>query len=256
VLALALATTGLLGSADRAPVAAASGFSIDLYLRSGYERQIDNRTCVAASTAMMQNYVARRDLHLSQMRILRYAQERDALRDATQRGSDPLGWARAATYFSSYSGRKATFKWEAFATRYAALKRAAITLVRTRRPVGIVSQAGKHAIVMTGFRATANPLKGSFKLTAVWLSDPYGDPHRLYPVDRLPFTRYRELDATVKYDRLWYGKYIIVAPQPTPTPAPTPKPTPPPTPAPTPTPTPTRDGSTLPLPSAGAKLGP
>ena len=72
---------------------AAGDFSYDTYFTSAYERQIDSRTCVAASTAMMLNILSGRDLNLNQMTVLRYAQAHDALNDATQRGSDPLGWA-------------------------------------------------------------------------------------------------------------------------------------------------------------------
>ena len=45
------------------------------------------------------------------------------------------------------------------------------------------------------------------------MSDPYGSRHVLYPAADTPLNRYLELDATTMYDRLWYGKYIIVAPQ-------------------------------------------
>jgi len=80
------------------PAEAATPYHRDLYFAAGYERQIDSRTCTAASTAMMMNFIARRDLHLIQRVILNYEQPRDALANATQRVSDPLGWSRAATY--------------------------------------------------------------------------------------------------------------------------------------------------------------
>ena len=88
-----------------APAAAANGYSRDVYFGAGYERQVDSRTCTAAATAMMMNFIARRDLNLGQMYILQWEQARDALANATQRGSDPLGWSRAATYFSSPTDR-------------------------------------------------------------------------------------------------------------------------------------------------------
>ena len=96
---------------------AAGQFEYDTYFSSAYERQIDSRTCVAASTAMMMNILSGRDLNLNQMTILRYAQARDALNDAVQRGTDPLGWERAATRFSRYTIRPTVYRWEAYATK-------------------------------------------------------------------------------------------------------------------------------------------
>jgi len=256
VLAVLLAAAGAIGSTHWAQgTTAATGFSMDLYFRAGYERQVDGRTCTAASTAMMVNFIARRDLRMNQRTVLRYAQARDALNNRTQRGSDPLGWSRAATYYSRYSGKATTFRWEAFASKTAALNRAAILMARTRRPVGLVVWGGRHAVVMTGFKATSDPRKGSFRLTAVWISDPYGASHRLYSVAGVPLVKYRELDATPTYDRAWYGKYVIITPvevkpKPVPTPSPTPTPTPKPTLTPSPTPTPTPTPPPSPTPTA------
>ena len=54
LLALALFTGG-----RPAPATAASSFVYDTYFSSAYERQIDSRTCTAASTAMMMNILVR-----------------------------------------------------------------------------------------------------------------------------------------------------------------------------------------------------
>lgn len=201
-----------------APITAAAsgseGYAWDVYFSGGYERQVDSRTCTAAGTAMMMNFLAERDLGLRQLSILRYEQPRDALNDRVQRGSDPLGWSKAATYYSRYTGRPTTYAWQAFTSEYAALKDAAARIARFGKPVGLVVQHGKHAVVMTGFTANHDPNRGDdFKLVAVFVSDPYGRRHVLYPVADSPLNRYFELDATTTYDRLWYGKYITVAPQ-------------------------------------------
>ena len=215
MLRLAGLVLGLVLVAGIAPTTAdaASPFKMDLYFGAGYERQIDNRTCTAASTAMMLNFVARRDLGLSQMSILRYEQPRDALNDARQRGSDPLGWSRALTYFSSRTGSEFTYNWEAFGTEYAALKRAARQIAETGRPVGLVVASGRHAVVMTGFESTRDPRSGTFTLTHIWVSDPNASSHTRYTASGSPLTKYLELDATPSYDRAWYGKYVIVVPQ-------------------------------------------
>ena len=232
---LALLAAASIGAA---PVGAASGSTRDLYFTSGYERQVDGRTCTAASTAMMMNFIARRDLNLSQMAILRYEQPRDALNDAVQRGSDPLGWSKALTYFGPRTGKSFTYNWEAYTSESAALKRAATQIAVTRKPVGLAIWNGQHAVVMTGFIASRDPRLGAFTLTHVWISDPYGSSHKRYTAAGSPLDPYLELDATSAYDKAWYRKYVIVVPQGTYTP---------PAPSPTPTPTPLPVGMVVPV---------
>jgi hypothetical protein len=210
LLALLLAL-GLI-AAGSAPAGAASTYSRDVFFAAGYERQVDSRTCTAAATAMMMNFIARRDLGLSQMAILRYEQPRDALPNSTQRGSDPLGWSRAATYYSNYTIRPTTYRWEAYSTESAALRRAAYQLARYRKAVGLLVQHGQHAVVMTGFTSTRSPLRGSWKLTGVYYSDPLGSSHTYVGAAYSPLNTYLELDATPYYDSLWYGKYVVVVP--------------------------------------------
>jgi hypothetical protein len=206
-----LAVAAFIGVAP-APTNAASSFTYDTYFWSSYERQIDNRTCVAASTAMMMNILNGRDLNLDQMKILRYAQPRDALNDSVQRGTDPLGWAKAATYFSRYTIRPTTYRWEAYSSKYTALKRAAKTIAAYGKPAGLLVQHGRHAVVMTGFTASRNPNRGDFKLTNFFYSDPLGARHAYVSTAWTPFNTYLELDATRTYDKAWYGKYVIVVP--------------------------------------------
>ncbi len=209
--ALLIAAAVLVGAAF-APVSAATTYKRDLYFSAGYERQVDGRTCVAASTAMMLNFIARRDLKLNQLSVLRYAQVNDALNDAVQRGSDPLGWSRALTQYSSATGRDFAYRWEAFGTESAALKRAATLIASTNKPVGLTASDGRHAVVMTGFEASRDPRLGSFELIAVWISDPIGNAHKRYAASSSPADRYLELDATATYDAAWYRKWVIVAP--------------------------------------------
>jgi hypothetical protein len=192
--------------------ALAGTYKRDLYRSSLYERQIDSRTCVPASVAMMLNMTARRDLGLSQRAILRYAQPRDALDDAVQRGTDGLGWAKAATYYSPRAGDATRYRVEAYATESGALRRAARQIATYGKAVGVMTAHGRHAMVLTGFEATANPAAGSFRLLRVWISDPYGYWHRSYDPAATPLDPYLELDATDYWDDRWYGKYVIVVP--------------------------------------------
>lgn len=207
---IALSAVAAIGAG---PVGAATVWTRDLYFASGYERQIDGRTCTAASTAMMMNFIARRDLNLNQMAILKYEQPRDALNDSVQRGSDPLGWSRAATNYSSFTGRPTTYAWEAYTTEAKALQRAARQIAWTGKPVGLVIQNGQHAVVMTGYTASRNPLDPWFYAEKIAISDPNGSHHYWISAPSSPLNPYTEMDATTTYDRLWYGKYIIIVPQ-------------------------------------------
>jgi hypothetical protein len=161
---------------------------------------------------MMMNILAGRDGNLDQLGILRFAQPRDALDDSVQRGTDPLGWARAATYFSKDTIRPTTYRWVAYTTPIAALKRAAIQIARYGKAVGLLVQHGRHAVVMTGFTSSRNPLEGQFRLTGVFYSDPLGARHAYVATASAPLNNYRETDATSAYDAAWYGKYIVIIP--------------------------------------------
>ncbi len=214
LLVVALAGLWLVGAVAAPAEAWSRHYSRDLYFASGYERQVDSRTCTAASTAMMMNFIARRDLRLGQLAILRYEQPRDALPNATQRGSDPLGWSRAATYYSRLTGRPTTYAWEAYGSAKAALRRAARQIAVTGKPVGLLVRHGTHAMVMTGFSASANPAShASFTLYSIWVSDPLGYAHRAYSAGSTPLNSYLQADATPWYDAAWYGKYIVIVPR-------------------------------------------
>ena len=108
-------------SADRQP----ASYATDV-LRGGYERQVDSRTCTAASTAMMMNFLAGQRPEPEPVEILALGPAaRRPERLPTQRGSDPLGWSRAATYFSQYTARPTTYAGRPTATAAEALHRAA-----------------------------------------------------------------------------------------------------------------------------------
>lgn len=210
---LLLATAWLLGGASGA-AAWGGTYRTDVYFAAGYEHQVDSRTCTAAATAMMMNFLAHRDLNLNQDSILRFEQARDALQNSVQRGSDPLGWSRAATYFSGHTNRPTTYTWEAYGSARSALRRAATQIALTGKPVGLLVAHGAHAMVMTGFEASDNPVRrSSFTLSAIWVSDPNGAAHRIYDASSTPLNSYLQMDATPWYDSQWYGRYIVIVPQ-------------------------------------------
>lgn len=212
---LVLAAAALVATAGAAPAAASSRpYARDVYFAAGYERQVDSRTCTAAATAMMMNFIARRDLNLGQLYILRWEQVRDALVDSVQRGSDPLGWSRAATYFSNRTPRPTVYAWEAYGSARTALRRAARQIAITGKPVGMLVAHGRHAMVMTGFTSAGDPSRtADFTLETIWVSDPNGSAHRAYSATATPLNSYLETDATPYYNAAWYGRYIVIVPQ-------------------------------------------
>ena len=203
-----------LSLAGAAPAQAEKGYRRDVYFAAGYEHQVNSVTCTAASTAMMVNFIARRDLNLNQSTILSWEKPRDALRDSIQRGSDPLGWSRAATYYASKIGHPTTYTWEAYGSARSALRRAAIQIARTGKPVGLLVSHGTHAMVMTGVQASIDPTRSStFTLFSIMVSDPNGLPHQAYPATASPLNSYLQTDATPSYDAAWYGRYIVIVPE-------------------------------------------
>src|SRR5262249_25145729 len=100
-----------------------------------------------------------------------------------------------------------------YPTKTLALTRAARQIAITGKPVGLVVDRGKHAVVMTGVKATANPAFGAFTVTGVAISDPYGSPHVWTTLGGTPLLPYRETGATAIYDSFWIGKYVLIVPQ-------------------------------------------
>jgi hypothetical protein len=236
---LGLVALVAVGAPLASPASAASTFRRDLYVSDLYTRQVDDRTCTAAAVAMMVQLLHRGRVSIpvlssggyhpaaeqywwvessrGQMAILRYEQPRDALNDNVQRGSDPLGWSLAVTEMSRYTNRPTTYRDRVFGHYGGAVRYAARRLADTSKPIGIVVMEGRHAVVMTGFTATADPrTASSWSLLSVTYSDPISWLHRTvsysaFAVSPL-FTRYRELDAIPSYDARWYGRYVIISP--------------------------------------------
>ena len=199
------------------PTPEVTTFKKDVYFAAGYEQQIDGRTCTAASTAMMMNFLVQKDLKLNQMTILGYEQPRDALKDSVQQGSDPLGWSLAATHFSVAAGVPTTYAWKAYSSKSLALNAAAVAIATYGKSVGLVVWNGGHAIVMTGYIATGDPAAGPFTLNSIYTSDPYTSgatvgKHRSSSVASFAFGWYLQHDATATYNKAWFHKWVIIVP--------------------------------------------
>lgn len=190
----------------------------NVYTPGSFSSQINNYSCVGASVQMMLNLIYERsDQSADRQRTYwRYAQ-RHSRYPVTDNGADPAGWVRALENWGAgdYRVGRGT-------TMQQALWGAAIRMRRTGKPVGLLVAAGRHAWVMTGFQATADPARTwDFKVTAVQAMGslwPYGTINgRAY--DPGPKTWISVSDLKVKftpyrmpYSDAWNGRWITVIP--------------------------------------------
>lgn len=159
------------------PVSAAAGYTLELHRAGDFVRQTNLVQCVGASMQMMINMMAPRNdrTAATQHRLWRLARSFGPRRAAGFRGkgASPIGWARGLEKLGYGSYLAVGFPTLAEATRAAAR---AIRI--TGKPVGILVWAGRHAWVMSGFRATADPaMTNDFRVSHVTVMDP------LYPLD-------------------------------------------------------------------------
>jgi hypothetical protein len=173
VLALVVA----LGSIVAAPSPAeAATYRLNLYREGDFVKQTNLVQCVGASMQMMINMIASsnnrtaaRQLELQQLARL-YSNRLGPPRPDRQ-GASVRGWA-AGLNDEGYG----PYKVVGYATIEDAMRAAARAIRTTRRPVGLLVWRGRHAWVMGGFQATADPLKtNNFSVTHAVVLDP------LYP---------------------------------------------------------------------------
>jgi hypothetical protein len=158
------------------PVAAADkGFKLDLASKGDYVAQTNFVQCVGASMQMMLNIIGARDDRSArtQLRLQNLARDLSGpTREGFQRkGASVRGWAAGLNQLEAGPYRLVGTK-----TIDEALRLAAASIRQTNRPVGLLVWRGRHAWVMSGFQATADPLRTSdYKVTAAIVMDP------LYP---------------------------------------------------------------------------
>jgi hypothetical protein len=167
----------LLISALAAPTGAsgASSFSIDLATSRDYVAQTNLVQCVGASMQMMINVVAPRDDRsaATQRRLQVLARSLSGPRPVglERQGASVRGWTAGLNHLGY-----GPYRLVGEASLEAAMRTAARAIRMTGRPVGLLVWRGRHAWVMSGFRATADPaVTDRFEVTAAYVLDP------LYP---------------------------------------------------------------------------
>jgi len=160
-----------------APAAAVSALYVfDLGQRSDFVAQTNNVQCVGASTQMMLNMMrpgADRTA-ATQLRLQKVARAWSGPRPDghVRRGAGVMGWAVGLTLAGG-----GPYRVIGLPTIDEALLVAARAIQTTGRPVGLLMWAGRHAWVMSGFEATADPFTPGARVTAAIAEDPLY-PHR------------------------------------------------------------------------------
>ena len=173
-LAIALALLAPI-AATPPPASASSGYALDLAASGDYVAQTDFVQCVGASMQMMVNIASPRDDRsaATQRRLQQLARALSGPRPVgrERQGASVRGWTAGLNHLGY-----GPYRLVGEASLDAALKTAARAIRMTGRPVGLLVWRGRHAWVMSGFRATADPaVTDSFEVTGAYILDP------LYP---------------------------------------------------------------------------
>jgi hypothetical protein len=190
--------------------------ALDFYRPSAFASQATTTWCVAASSQMMLNMILGESdsSTSSQATYITYGQAHDGGNYPS--GTNPAGWS---AILDRYGG--ATYSVQTFGDSTSALKQAATRMRQTNRPVGMLVWKGRHAWVIDGFTATADPATTSnFTITSVDVTGP------LYPramnssgYDLPPDTQLTPaqlatyfLPYTDPIVKTWNGKYVLIVP--------------------------------------------
>ena len=177
--AFLLAVAAVPASAASAANPAASGsrsYRIDLGKREDFVAQTNLVQCVGASMQMMLNMM-RSGSDRTAATQLRYQQlarswSGPPIGGRVRRGASIWGWSSGLTQLGA-----GPYRVVGAETIDEAVLIAAQAMRLTHRPVGLLMWRGRHAWVMSGFHATADPLHAKARVTSVTVEDP------LYPRD-------------------------------------------------------------------------
>ena len=171
------APVAAVGVAPRAAAAAAtapSRYRVDLADRNDFVAQTNFVQCVGASMQMMLNITGDSDRTAkTQVRLQRLARGLSGPSRAGfgRKGASVRGWSAGLNEIGA-----GPYRLVGATTIDEGLQIAARSIRETGRPVGLLMWAGRHAWVMSGFEATADPgATTDFRVTRAIVLDP------LYP---------------------------------------------------------------------------
>lgn len=164
-----------------------SGFHLDLYRDGVFVTQYHWTWCVGASSQMMLNIIQNTSntTKSRQNALVTYAMAHDGFPNSNTGGSDAEGFANALTHFGGGDYHVV------MSTRYKRAVRHAVKAIRaTNKPVGLLVMGGRHAWVLSGFDATADPATTNhFDVTHVYVLGPLYPKEQKGYFDRPPDTR-------------------------------------------------------------------
>ena len=210
------ATEATTKSVSLDPVPSDGPFEMNLFEKGDFVKQATDSMCVGSAAQTMINMIDTGDPNRTvtyQKKLYTLARQLSVSQEKlSSSGADPSGWV-AALNEKGYG----PYVLETANTRAGAMRKAAEAIRETGKPVGLVVWGGRHAWVMSGFTATADPAyTNDFKVTAAHIQDPwYGnsgsiEPNTLVKMSQLKqdFVEYRRGGLYPKRE----GKYVLVLP--------------------------------------------
>lgn len=232
-LVLALSLTLILpptpaAAATPVPTAAAPGppkailpawdGGINVYRDGVFTTQKSWLWCTAAGVQIVRNIVERDDDHSTsgQRRYFEWMRKRNRYDLPESAGVDPQGWTAGLRHFVDDR-----YRLVASRSFSAGLKSAAANLRRTGLPVALTVSHGGHGWIMTGFKATADPLlTDDFQVTSVRIVGPlYGrqskNGYDMRPDTELTTRELRRFFTGWRYApkaMVWDGRFVSIQP--------------------------------------------
>jgi len=163
------------GSMETVPAAAVAPFTLDLSTRDDFVAQTNFVQCVGASMQMMLNMIRAADDRTAatqaDLQVLARSLSGQRPDGRVRKGASVVGWTAGLNQLDA-----GPYRTTGDVDLQATLRLAARAMRETNRPVGLLVWRGRHAWVMAGFSATADPRYTSdFEVTQVVVLDP------LYP---------------------------------------------------------------------------
>jgi hypothetical protein len=217
---LILAGLLLVAAAPAPATAAPKAYTFDLGARSDFVAQTNNVQCVGASMQMMLNMMRpgadrKASTQLALQKLARaYSGPRPDGR--LRRGASVRGWAAGLNLRGA-----GPYEVVGADTIGEAMLMAAAAMRETGRPVGLLMWRGRHAWVMSGFRATGDPRSSGTRVTAAIVEDPlYPHASRVWGPSPAPGTTLTVKQLGRQFVRRrgfgnfpeLTGKYVLVLP--------------------------------------------
>jgi hypothetical protein len=192
----------------------------DLYRPGAFAMQATWSWCTAAGVEIMRNSVLNQADHSAadQQRFFDYMHARDRYQMPAREGVDPQGFVAGLRHFVD-----PRYAIVASTTYDAAVRSAVARLRRTGLPVALLVDAGRHAWVLTGFSATADPtLSSTFRVVSLRVVGPLYGRQTLRGYDPPPdarlsvqtFGRFLQPYDFKFGSTPWDGRYVTLQPIP------------------------------------------